>query len=298
MKTAFLFTILFSATLIHAAPLDEEKIVGGSEVQGNDFPWEVSLGDFEGVPSTPEERKKIPVANKLERHFCGGLLIHKDWVLTAAHCVVDYNTMDTPLDAKSIGAGIGGKDLVNIYDTGRIPASQVIIKKGYRSSSPSSKEDIALVKLSKSATGELACLAKKDPTTPYPSPLTAIGWGNTQPMVIDLPTNEWSEISPPRKLKQAKMDDVSAKSSICKGRPDLLCIQGISAGDGSCKGDSGGSLVSSDNRVVAITSFGGSKPVPRAYQKYQTCNGDAAYTRVAANIKWIEDNIKAKVCAK
>ncbi|KAI8328785.1 hypothetical protein BC941DRAFT_476759 [Chlamydoabsidia padenii] len=197
MKTVFLFTIQFSATLIHPAPLDEEKIIGGSEVQGNDFPWEVSLGDFEDAPSTVEECMKIPVATKLEN---------------------------------------------------------------------------------KSATGELACLTKEDPTTPYPSPLIAIGWGNTQPMVIDLPTNKWSGISPPRKLKQAKMDDVSAKSSICKGRPDLLCIQGISAGDGSCKGDSGGSSVSSDNRVVAITSFGGSKPVPRAYQKYQTCNGDAAYT--------------------
>jgi secreted trypsin-like serine protease len=45
----------------------ESKIVGGTVVMSNCWPWQVSLkNDGE--------------------HFCGGILLDQNWVLTAAHC--------------------------------------------------------------------------------------------------------------------------------------------------------------------------------------------------------------------
>ncbi|GFY62964.1 testisin [Trichonephila inaurata madagascariensis] len=48
------------------------RIVGGSDAYLGEFPWAVSV-------------------RLLTTHFCGGVIISKTWVLTAAHCVKRYS---------------------------------------------------------------------------------------------------------------------------------------------------------------------------------------------------------------
>ena len=50
------------------------RVVNGDDATPNSWPWQISLrySDYHDYG-----------------HFCGGSLIEKDWVLTAAHCVAN-----------------------------------------------------------------------------------------------------------------------------------------------------------------------------------------------------------------
>ena len=67
-------------------PVGQVRIVGGQEYVTSE-PWMVSLRDSYGF------------------HYCGGTMIADTWVLTAAHCVTEY---DTTFDRVSCCRGLDG----------------------------------------------------------------------------------------------------------------------------------------------------------------------------------------------
>lgn len=98
------------------------RIIGGDETAPGEFPWTVSV-KLNGQP------------------ICGGSLIDKSWILTAAHCVVGYNP-------KNLTVRLGAYRIKDTSETQTldVPVSMFIVHKEYSMPRPFSN-DIALLKL-------------------------------------------------------------------------------------------------------------------------------------------------------
>lgn len=101
------------------------RIIGGDETLPGEFPWAVSV-KLNGQP------------------ICGGSLIDRNWILTAAHCVVGYNP-------KNLTVRLGAyriKDTSEVQ-TVDLPVAMFIVHKDYSMPRPFSN-DIALLKMAES----------------------------------------------------------------------------------------------------------------------------------------------------
>ncbi|RXN04033.1 serine protease 27-like protein [Labeo rohita] len=111
------------------APLSN-RIVGGENAAAGVWPWQVSI--------------HLTIQNVDYGHFCGGTLITKDWVLSAAHCFRWFN-------ASYIVMYFGrlNQSGSNPYETNRM-ASQIISHPNFTITN--ADNDIALIQLSSSVT--------------------------------------------------------------------------------------------------------------------------------------------------
>jgi len=100
----------------------ERLIVGGEIANKTDWPWIVSL-------------------NKYDSHWCGGSLIAPQWVLTAAHCVVDRSR--NARSSKIYIVAVGAHKLSEVNQ--KIKVSKVIIHPDY--DDDTMVNDVALLKL-------------------------------------------------------------------------------------------------------------------------------------------------------
>jgi secreted trypsin-like serine protease len=210
-------------------------IVGGTAVPNGKYPFMVALLD-----------KRRP-GDAFDEQFCGGTLIDKDSVLTAAHCLVN------PKPGK-LQVVVGRTALKQ--NRGQLRSvSRRFIHPRYNGNG----YDAAVLKLSRPVMGikpiELAT-AKQDYLEKPAHILTAAGWGvvKQRPGPFDIRTFRMHEVSVP------VVSDSRAKrayhSQGLKYLPSLQVAAG-KKGNGACFGDSGGPLFDSGSRTqVGITSHG------------------------------------------
>ncbi|KAM9241708.1 chymotrypsin-like elastase family member 2A [Dugong dugon] len=235
------------------------RVVGGEDAELNSWPWQVSL-QYHSLGKW--------------HHTCGGFLVAKNWVVTAAHCISSSRTYRMLLGRHSLSTEEAGSLVVSV--------SKSVVHQDWNSNYITNGNDIALLKLANSVSlSKKIKLANLPPAgsilaNNYPCYVT--GWGRLQ-------TNG----ALPDILQQGLLLVVDYATCSRTGwwgssvKTNMVCA----GGDGvtaSCKGDSGGPLnCQADNgkwEVHGVVSFGSSLGC-NYYHK------PSVFTRVSNYIDWI-----------
>ena len=182
------------------------------------------------VNGTDAELKDVPFQIALYRNggfLCGGSLIGKNKIVTAAHCVQDPGVFTVRIGLSDL---LSPNSLnISVSKVSIHPKWDKEVKKGI---------DIAVVTLEKNVNLEdfenvtLAELQTEE--LPIGSEVTVYGWGAIEFLFVS------------DKLKKTTM--------IVQHSDDLSCIAARNQYSTICYGDSGGPLVSSDGKLAGIVS--------------------------------------------
>jgi len=260
-KTTSLIIIVCMISLGEVNPqsFPQKRIVGGNEVKRAFWPWMAAL-----------VKRNSP--NLASGFFCGGVLVHRQWLLTSAHCVHNYlpNEYTVALNVHDLKTDQGDIYLVRKH----------VIHPEFNSMNLDN--DLALIQL-KNATPYPVIESTLSPSIEEGTSGIVIGWGQLseygnfattlQQVTVPIVSNVSCQLA-----FQKDPTEVQISSNvICAGEPE--------GGKDACYGDSGGPLVVHYlNRwiLAGIVSWGHGCARPDYY---------GVYTRVSKYVYFIERNV-------
>lgn len=237
------------------------RIVGGTETEVNEYPWQAGLADRD-----------------TDGLFCGGSLINNRYVVTAAHCVEGR-------DVSSFTVRLREHDVTSASETRLVlrNVSRIIAHPDY--DADTDLNDIALLRLKNTVQVSRrlgpVCLPSQTKNRYVGRTAKATGWGAT------------SHNGPTANLLR-EVDVPVLSHRECKFRtnyaPSRIFFRMLCAGEvgkDSCQGDSGGPLVYQDRKgnydMIGVVSFG----FGCAFEGYP-----GVYVRVNQYLNWIRNNTR------